>query len=120
MPATRLPTLRLSLQLDGTDAFGAMEWVFASARRTGLAPEQLRFDSASFQPASQPVLHATLTAADASLLWLFLRRLESGIDMAVLGADVDDPDSEAPSEPAPAPRTVAPQVRSDAGLALTA
>lgn len=120
MPATVLPTLRLSLQLDGTDPFGAMEWVFASARRTGLAPEQLRFDSTRFESVSQPVLHATLTAADASLLWLFLRRLESGIDMAVLGADVDDPDSEAQGEPAPAPRAVAAQARSDAGLALPA
>ncbi|MNN04446.1 hypothetical protein D3C81_1171720 [compost metagenome] len=120
MPATVLPTLRLSLQLDGTDPFGAMEWVFASARRTGLAPEQLRFGSARFESASQPVLHATLTAADASLLALFLRRLESGIDMAVLGADVNDPDSEAHSESTPAPRTVAPQVRSAAGLALPA
>ncbi|MBP0619596.1 AsnC family transcriptional regulator [Cupriavidus consociatus] len=120
MPATRVPTLRLSLQLEGTDPFGAMEWVFASARRTGLAPAQLRFDQARVKSASQPVLHATLTAADASLLWLFLRRLESGIDMAVLGADVDDPDSEAPCEPTPAPRTVTPQVRSDAGLALPA
>ncbi|BDB27681.1 AsnC family transcriptional regulator [Cupriavidus sp. P-10] len=120
MPATVLPTLRLSLQLDSTDPFGAMEWVFASARRTGLAPEQLRFDSPRFHTASKPVLHATLTAADASLLWLFLRRLESGIDMAVLGADVDDPDSEAQCGSTAAPRAATPQVSSDAGLALPA
>ncbi|MFJ4292576.1 AsnC family transcriptional regulator [Cupriavidus sp. NPDC089707] len=120
MPATVLPTLRLSLQLDGTDPFGAMEWVFASARRTGLAPEQLRFDATRAEPASKPVLHATLTAADASLLWLFLRRLESGIDMAVLGADIDDPDDEAQSELTPGLRAAIPKVSSDAALALPA
>ncbi|WP_439686040.1 AsnC family transcriptional regulator [Cupriavidus oxalaticus] len=120
MPATVPPTLRLSLQLDGTDPFGAMEWVFASARRTGLMPEQLRFDSTGFESSSQPVLHATLTAADASLLWLFLRRLESGIDMAVLGADVDDPDGEAQNALAPAPRAAIPKIGSDAALALPA
>lgn len=120
MPATTLPTLRLSLQLDGTDPFGAMEWVFACARRTGLSPGQLRFDSPRLDMASQPVLHATLTAADASLLWLFLRRLEGGIDMAVLGADVDDPDDEAQGELTPAPRAVIAKVSNNADLALPA
>lgn len=96
MPATTLPALRLSLRLESADLFGAMEWVLANARRTGLAPAQLSFDTAR-----QAVLHATLTAEDAGLLWLFLRRLDNGFDVELLFADVDDPDSDAVAEPAP-------------------
>lgn len=97
MPATRpLPTLRLSLRLAPADLFGAMEWVLANARRTGLAPQQMRFDAAP-----QPVMHATLTADDAGLLWLFLRRLDNGFDVELLVADVEDPDDDSVAEPAP-------------------
>ncbi|SOY65161.1 AsnC family transcriptional regulator [Cupriavidus taiwanensis] len=97
MPATRhLPTVRLSLRLAPADLFGAMEWVLANARRTGLAPQQLSFDAAP-----QAVLHATLTAGDAGLLWLFLRRLDNGFDVELLVADVDDPDHDTMAEPAP-------------------
>ncbi|CAM2971583.1 hypothetical protein [Cupriavidus taiwanensis] len=97
MPATLpLPTLRLSLRLAPADLFGAMEWVLANARRTGLAPQQVTFDAAP-----QAVMHATLTADDASLLWLFLRRLDNGIDVELLVADVEDPDDDTVAEPAP-------------------
>ncbi|SPS00309.1 AsnC family transcriptional regulator [Cupriavidus taiwanensis] len=97
MPATRpLPTLRLSLRLAPADLFGAMEWVLANARRTGLAPRQLSFDAAA-----QAVMHATLTADDAGPLWLFLRRLDNGFDVELLMADVEDPDDDTVAEPAP-------------------
>ncbi|NOV22645.1 AsnC family transcriptional regulator [Cupriavidus necator] len=97
MPASpSVPTLRLSLRLDPADLFGAMEWVLANGRRTGLAPQQLDFEAAP-----QPVLHATLTANDAGLLWLFLRRLDNGFDVELLVADVEDPDDDAAAEPAP-------------------
>ncbi|WP_432260736.1 AsnC family transcriptional regulator [Cupriavidus sp. TMH.W2] len=111
MPATALPTLRLSLRLETADLFGAMEWVLANARRTGLAPAQLSFDAAQ-----QAVLHATLTANDAGLLWLFLRRLDNGFDVELLFADVDDPDSDAVADPAPRAATR----RTGSELALTA
>ncbi|RDK10391.1 AsnC family transcriptional regulator [Cupriavidus lacunae] len=111
MPATALPTLRLSLRLETADLFGAMEWVLANARRTGLAPAQLSFDAAQ-----QAVLHATLTAEDAGLLWLFLRRLDNGFDVELLFADVDDPDSDIVADPAP--RAATRRTRSE--LALTA
>jgi hypothetical protein len=97
MPASyALPTLRLSLRLDTADLFGAMERVLANARRTGLAPQQLRFDAGQ-----QGVMHATLTAQDAGLLWLFLRRLDNGVDMELLVADVDDPDDGTVADSAP-------------------
>jgi hypothetical protein len=111
MPATTLPTLRLSLRLATTDLFGAMEWVLANARRTGLAPARFSFDAGQ-----QPLLHATLTAVDAGLLWVFLRRLDNGFDVELLFADVEDPDSDAVAEPAP--RAV--RHRTDNALALTA
>ncbi|CAN7551840.1 AsnC family transcriptional regulator [Cupriavidus necator] len=110
MPAATLPTLRLSLRLETADLFGAMEWVLANARRTGLAPAQLSFDAAT------QVLHATLTAEDAGLLWLFLRRLDNGFDVELLFADVDDPDSDAVADPAPRAATR----RTDSEFALTA
>lgn len=113
MPATSLPTLRLSLRLDTADLFGAMEWVLANARRTGLAPAQLSFDTGQ-----QPVLHATLTAGDAGLLWLFLRRLDNGFDVELLFADVDDPDGDAVAEPAPHAATR--RTGHEPALALTA
>ncbi|WP_427306324.1 AsnC family transcriptional regulator [Cupriavidus sp. H39] len=113
MPASRpLPTLRLSLRLDPADLFGAMEWVLANARRTGLAPQKLDFDDAP-----QPVLHATLTANDAGLLWLFLRRLDNGFDVELLVADVEDPDDDTAAEPAPRAAT---RRDSAAALMLTA
>ncbi|NUO86940.1 MAG: AsnC family transcriptional regulator [Cupriavidus sp.] len=97
MPASRpLPTLRLSLRLASADLFGALEWVLANARRTGLAPQQLSFDAAP-----QAVMHATLTADDAGLLWLFLRRLDNGLDVELLNAEVEDPDDHTVAEPAP-------------------
>ncbi|WP_455287877.1 AsnC family transcriptional regulator [Cupriavidus necator] len=113
MPAATAPTLRLSLRLNTADLFGAMEWVLANARRTGLAPAQFSFDANH-----QPVLHATLTAGDANLLWLFLRRLDNGFDVELLFADVDDPDGDAPSDPAP--RALTRRADSDAALALPA
>ncbi|KUE90130.1 AsnC family transcriptional regulator [Cupriavidus necator] len=113
MPATTLPTLHLSLRLETADLFGAMEWVLANARRTGLAPAQLSFDAAR-----QAVLHATLTAQDAGQLWLFLRRLDNGFDVELLFADVDDPDSDAVAEPAP--RAAMPRTNSEPALALPA
>ncbi|WP_373377006.1 AsnC family transcriptional regulator [Cupriavidus nantongensis] len=97
MPATcPLATLRLSLRLAPADLFGAMEWVLANARRTGLSLQQLSFDAAA-----QAVMHATLTADDAGLLWLFLRRLDNGYDVELLLADVEDPDDDTVAEPAP-------------------
>ncbi|AEI80538.1 hypothetical protein CNE_2c15800 [Cupriavidus necator N-1] len=113
MPATTLPTLRLSLRLDTADLFGAMEWVLANARRTGLAPAQLSFDAAT-----QAVLHATLTAEDSGLLWLFLRRLDNGFDVELLIADVDDPDSDAMAEAAP--RAATRRTDREPALALSA
>ncbi|MDQ0142279.1 AsnC family transcriptional regulator [Cupriavidus necator] len=95
-PCHRLPTLRVSLRLDPTTLSGTLEWVLANARRTGLAPQQLSFDAAQ-----QAVLHATLSASDAGLLWLFLRRLDNGFDVELLGADVEDPDNDTVAEPAP-------------------
>ncbi|UDM53043.1 AsnC family transcriptional regulator [Cupriavidus sp. MP-37] len=113
MPATRpLPTLRLSLRLAPADLFGAMEWVLANARRTGLAPQQMRFDAAP-----QALMHVTLTADDAGLLWLFLRRLDNGFDVELLVADVDDPDDDTVAEPAPRAAT---RRDSAADLLLTA
>ncbi len=113
MPATTLPSLRLALRLESADLFGAMEWVLANARRTGLAPAQLSFDAAR-----QAVLHATLTAEDAGLLWLFLRRLDNGFDVELLFADVDDPDSDAVADPAP--RAATHRTDSEPALALSA
>ncbi|WP_354684364.1 AsnC family transcriptional regulator [Cupriavidus necator] len=114
MPATALPTLRLSLRLDTADLFGAMEWVLANARRTGLAPAQLGFDASR-----QAVLHATMTADDVNLLWLFLRRLDNGCDVELLVADVDDPDGD-DIVAEPAPPAISRHAGNDTAVALSA
>ncbi len=82
MPASSHPTLQLDLRLADDDLLGAMEWVLANARRTGLALQQLRFDACA-----RHLVNATLTAADADLLHLFVRRLGNGMDVEVLMAD---------------------------------
>ncbi|QYY28687.1 MULTISPECIES: hypothetical protein [Cupriavidus] len=98
MPPSATPTLQLDLRLAATDLFGAMEWVLANARRTGLALQQLRFDATARHRVS-----ATLTAADTDLLHLFVRRLGNGADVEVLMADFGDDDlDEAVDKSAPA------------------
>jgi hypothetical protein len=87
MPATCHPTLRLDFRLAHDDLLGAMEWVLANARRTGLALQQLRFDATA-----RHLVNATLTAADADLLHLFVRRLGNGMDVEVLMADFGEDD----------------------------
>ena len=82
MFATSDPTLRLDFRLNDDDLLGAMEWVLANARRTGLSLQQLRFDASA-----RHLVNATLTAADADLLHLFVRRLGNGMDVEIVMAD---------------------------------
>lgn len=82
MPATSRPTLRLDFRLNEDELLGAMEWVLANARRTGLSLQQLRFDAAA-----RHLVNATLTAPDVDLLHLFVRRLGNGMDVEIVMAD---------------------------------
>lgn len=81
IPAMSLPALQLDLRLDGTDTFGALEWVLASARRTGLSLQQIHMQGRTARLVTE--------APDADLLELFLRRVEQGVDMAVVDAVID-------------------------------
>ena len=99
MPATTRPTLQLDFRLSDDDLLGAMEWVLANARRTGLSLQQLQFDASA-----RHRVNATLTAADADLLHLFVRRLGNGMDVEVLAADIGDDE---PGEYAAVPATFA-------------
>lgn len=78
-------SLQLSLRLDPADVFGALEWVLANARRTGVALHDL-----SVATAARPLARLTVTAAEPDLLHLFARRLGNGIDVEVLDADFSD------------------------------
>ncbi|WER48538.1 AsnC family transcriptional regulator [Cupriavidus sp. WKF15] len=98
MPATSHPTLRLDFRLADDDLLGAMEWVLANARRTGLALQQMRFDASA-----RHLVNATLTAADADLLHLFVRRLSNGMDVEILMADFRDDDLVDSGDGLPAP-----------------
>ncbi|WP_318035537.1 AsnC family transcriptional regulator [Cupriavidus laharis] len=75
------------MRLAADDPLGAMEWVLANARRTGLALQQLRFDAEA-----RHLVNATLTAAETDLLHLFVRRLGNGMDVEVLLADFGEED----------------------------
>lgn len=86
-------SLQLSLRLDPADVFGALEWVLANARRTGVALRDL-----SLATAAQPLARLTVTAGEPDLLHLFARRLGNGIDVKVLDADFSDVSDDA--EPA--------------------
>lgn len=77
-----LPTLHLTLRCTGSDLFGALEWALANARRTGLSLHSLRVG----QDAATPI-RLSVCAEEADLLGLFVRRLENGMDLEVLGAD---------------------------------
>ncbi|PWK35173.1 hypothetical protein C7418_2386 [Cupriavidus plantarum] len=77
--ALSLPTLQLDLRLDGTDTFGTLEWVLASARRTGLSLQQMHMQGRTARLVTE--------APEAGLLQLFLRRVEQGVDLAVLEAE---------------------------------
>ncbi|CAG2146905.1 hypothetical protein LMG31506_03501 [Cupriavidus yeoncheonensis] len=94
MPATADPTLRLDFRLTDDDLLGAMEWVLANARRTGLALQQLRFDASA-----RHLVNATLTAADADRLHLFVRRLGNGMDVEILMADFGEDEPAADGRP---------------------
>ncbi|KWR90525.1 hypothetical protein [Cupriavidus sp. IDO] len=83
MPTSALPTLQLALRLDDADVFGAMEWVLANARRTGLTLQQLGFNAGT-------QANLTVSAPDTDLLQLFVRRLDNGMDVEVLLADFSD------------------------------
>ncbi len=87
-------SLQLSLRLDPADTFGAMEWVLANARRTGLALRECHVVSAV-----QSLARLTVTSNEADLLHLFVRRLGNGIDVEVLDAEFSD-DEPAPANPA--------------------
>jgi len=113
MRPSESPTLQIALRLAGTDLFGAMEWVLASARRTGLTLRQLNFDTA----ANQRVL-ATMSAGDSDLLHLFVRRLGNGIDVQVLLAEFSD--DELPDEPSGSAAAIATTEEPLAPLALHA
>jgi hypothetical protein len=94
MPTSALPTLQLALRLADADVFGAIEWVLANARRTGLTLQQLGFDA-------RTQANLTVSAPDADLLQLFVRRLDNGMDVEVLLADFSDDGDEAEAASAP-------------------
>ncbi|EKZ97047.1 AsnC family transcriptional regulator [Cupriavidus metallidurans] len=80
-----LPTLQLALRLDRADVFGSLEWVLASARRTGLSLRQLQVDSERGHMAN---LCCEAPAAD--LLHLFVRRVGYGVEVEVVDAEFSD------------------------------
>jgi hypothetical protein len=79
-PPAVQPCLRVALRLDHADLFGTLEWVLATARRTGLTLDHLHLPDG--QPGGTPRwLHLAATASEADRLDLFMRRVENGVDV---------------------------------------
>ncbi|CAG9167903.1 AsnC family transcriptional regulator [Cupriavidus pampae] len=81
------PALQLDLRFEGADTFGALEWVLASARRTGLTLQQIQMQGLSARLVTE--------APDADLLHLFLRRVSQGVDVTVTDAEFFNAEEEA-------------------------
>jgi hypothetical protein len=86
------PCLRLALRLDPADLFGTLEWVLATARRTGLTLAHLHLPDS--QSGGTPRwLRLAATASEADRLDLFMRRVENGVDvLEVVTLDGTDPE----------------------------
>ncbi|MBY4897902.1 hypothetical protein [Cupriavidus sp. AU9028] len=72
--------LRASVWIDASEVFGAMEWILANARRTGLVLQSLRLDEGDAR-ASMRQLELKAGAGTAERLDLFLHRLRNGVDI---------------------------------------
>ncbi|MGY8524665.1 AsnC family transcriptional regulator [Paracidovorax citrulli] len=72
--------LRASVLIDAGDVFGAIEWILATARRTGLALQSMVLDEGDTQ-APMRQLDLKANAGTAELLDLFLHRLRNGVDV---------------------------------------
>ncbi len=83
--AMPLPTLQLALRLDCADVFGSLEWVLASARRTGLSLRQLQVDSERGH-----LVNLCCDAPVADLLHLFVRRVGYGVEVKIVDAEFSD------------------------------
>lgn len=79
LSATLPPSLHLDIELDAGDLWGAIEWTLATARRTGLMLKQL--DLAAASRLGESHLRLEVTASEATLLPLFVKRLENGVDV---------------------------------------
>lgn len=79
-PCSQHPALHLSLRLDAADLFGTLEWVLATARRTGLALTHLHLPEEQAGTAPR-WLRLSATADEADRLDLFVRRVENGVDV---------------------------------------
>lgn len=75
--ADAMPTLNLTVQLERSDLFGAIEWTLANARRTGLRLLDMRFG----HTVAPHQLTLSVAAGDANLLDLFVKRLKNGADV---------------------------------------
>lgn len=92
----RQAVLNLDVTLDDADLWGAIEWTLATARRTGLSLDRL--DLAADTAAPGRLLKLRVGAPDNSLLNLFVKRLQNGIDVR----DVRCADRSAAPRPLPA------------------
>lgn len=99
-PASSLPALHLSLRLDPADLFGTLEWVLATARRTGLALSQLHLPDS--EPGTPRWVRLSATAQECDRLDLFLRRVENGVDVLEVVTLDDALAAERPDYAAPA------------------
>lgn len=84
-PPSHSPTLQLAVRVHGADAFGTLEWILATARRTGLSLQQLRYEAG-------PLARMSVQAPDADLLHLFVNRVSQAIDLAIVDAEVSEPE----------------------------
>lgn len=84
-PARPEAMLNLDVTLDDADLWGAIEWTLAIARRTGLSLDRLDLATDTATPGR--LLKLRVGAADDSLLCLFVKRLQNGVDVRDVSCD---------------------------------